>query len=84
MAETHYMIYGRKKGERGGAYFGISADTNEPVFGGGNLIYAPVWWDTPLEVVEAICARMMVDYPDYECEVRHWLSELVHSGQALA
>jgi hypothetical protein len=64
----HYKIEGRKKGARGGCFAGFLNDTGLPVFGGQNLIYCPIWWDTTKEAVQSVCDRIMGDFPEYECE----------------
>lgn len=63
----NYRIYGHIKGRRGGAYFGIAIEPREPVFGGSNLIYAPVYWDYTLEEVQFLCEGLMKEFPQCEC-----------------
>jgi hypothetical protein len=64
---NNFRIRGRRKDhKRGGAYFGISMDDDLPVFGGGNLIHAPIWWNTTKEAMQAIIGRMQAKFP--ECE----------------
>ena len=58
-----YRIYGRINSKRGGAFFGFT-EQNEPVFGGGNLIHAPVWWNHSFKEVADICDKIMLRYPD--------------------
>lgn len=64
---NNFRIRGKRKGDkRGGAYFGVSMDDDLPVFGGGNLIHAPIWWNTTKEAMQAICEKMQAKFP--ECE----------------
>lgn len=59
----NYMIYGNINGKRGGAFFGHYED-DTPVFGGGNLMHAPIWWNTTLPEVQLICDEIMRLYPN--------------------
>jgi len=64
---NNYRIRGKRKADkRGGAYFGISMDDDLPVFGGSNLFYAPVWWDTTKEDMQAILDKMQAKFPSCE------------------
>lgn len=64
----HYMIRGREKGKRGGAFQGFYKDTGKPAFGGANLFYAPIWWNSKQEIVQSVCDKIMKDFPEFECE----------------
>lgn len=63
---ANYRIYGRVNGKRGGAFFGVVQDTGRPEFGGSNLIYAPIWWNTTYETVAKICDNLLERFPDCE------------------
>lgn len=66
---NNFRIRGKLNGEkRGGAYFGICMDTDKPVFGGGNLINAPIWWNTTKDFVQNICDGLMKSHPECKCE----------------
>lgn len=67
---SHYMIYGREKGKRGGALMGISRETNKPVFGGANLIEALVFWDMGKEIMDMKITNLRNTYPDCEFEYK--------------
>lgn len=62
----NYMIYGRIIDERGGAFFGFD-ECGIPCFGGGNLIYALIWWDRTWREVAEICDKIKARYPECEC-----------------
>ena len=65
---NNFRIRGKLKDEKkGGAYFGFCMDTEKPVFGGGNLIHAPIWWNTTKDYVQTVCDRIQDRYPDCEC-----------------
>lgn len=64
----NYQIYGRKKGSKGGVFFGFLEDSGLPCFGGSNVIYAPIWWSKTREQVQEICERITKDFPEYECQ----------------
>lgn len=57
-----YRIYGRIKGRRGGAFFGFNKN-GEPIFGGGNLIHAPMWWSHTWREVSKFCDEITARYP---------------------
>lgn len=65
-SNANYRIYGREKGKRGGAFFGVVQESGRPEFGGSNLIYAPVWWNTTYEAVLEICDKLLSRFPDCE------------------
>lgn len=65
-SKANYRIYGREKGKRGGAFFGVVADTGLPEFGGSNLIYAPIWWNVSFEEVDTICDKLRERFPNCE------------------
>lgn len=67
----HYRIYGNINGKRGGAFFGFS--NGIPSFGGGNLIYAPIWWDHTKDEMNTLCNEIKQRYAD--CEVKPTLIE---------
>lgn len=68
---NNFRITGkRKNNKRGGAYFGISMDDNLPVFGGGNLIHAPIWWNTTKEAMQEVVKRMQEKFPSCEFTVQ--------------
>jgi len=60
-----YRIYGRVHGERGGAFYGFDVD-GKPIFGGGNLIHAPAWWNHSFNEVAEICEEITTRYPNCE------------------
>ena len=63
----NYRIYGRINGKRGGAFFGFTEkEGGEPVFGGSNLIYAPIWWGKSWREVAEICDLIIARYPNCE------------------
>lgn len=62
------MIEGREKGKRGGTFQGFYKDNGKPAFGGQNLIYAPIWWNTAIEEVQKVCDKIMKDFPEFECK----------------
>lgn len=64
-SKANYRIYGRIKGQRGGAFHGFE-ENGTPVFGGGNLIYCPIWWGATWTEVQAVCDKIIAEYP--ECE----------------
>lgn len=65
--KSNFMIYGREKGKRGGAFAGINKDNGKPMFGGQNLIHSPIFWNTDFEEVEKVCKRIMDENPEFEC-----------------
>lgn len=60
-----YRIFGRINGKRDGVFYGFTEE-NEPVFGGGNLIHAPTWWNTTYNNVLEVCNKIMFKYPHCE------------------
>lgn len=60
-----YRIYGRINGKRGGAFYGFTEE-GEPVFGGGNLIHAPTWWNHTWREVSEICDKIIARFPNCE------------------
>jgi len=66
----NFRIYGNRKGQRGGCFFGISMDDNLPVFGGGNLIYAPIYWDKSWKDMDEIQKKLENQYPSCAFRVR--------------
>ena len=64
-AKANWMIYGRINGQRGGAFFGFD-DQDIPVFGGGNLMRAPMWWNTTFNKVNEVCDKIKAIYPNCE------------------
>ena len=64
--KANYRIYGRINGQRGGAFYGFCIDSNKPVFGGGNLIHAPVYWNRTWKEVDQICDKIKNKYPNCE------------------
>jgi len=64
---SHYRIEGHEKGKRGGTFQGFLKDTGKPAFGGANLIYAPIFWDTTYEEVQKVCEKIMGEFPEFEC-----------------
>jgi hypothetical protein len=67
--EKHnFRIRGKLNSKKyGGVFFGFCNETHAPIFGGGNLIYAPIWWCTLKENVEKVCEKIKKQYPDCEC-----------------
>lgn len=63
--KSNWRIYGRLNGKRGGAFYGWD-ENNIPVFGGGKLIHAPIWWNKSFSEVQEVCNKIIADYP--ECE----------------
>ncbi len=64
---NNFRIRGKRKSDkRGGAYFGISMDDDLPVFGGGKLIHAPIWWKQTKENMQTILNKMQADFPSCE------------------
>lgn len=61
--KSNWRIYGRINGKRGGAFQGFD-DDGVPIFGGSNLIYAPVWWNKSFSEVQEICEKILSKYPD--------------------
>jgi hypothetical protein len=68
MNTTNFVIYGRYNGKRGGTFQGFLKENGKPVFGGSNLIYAPVWWNTKKEKVQEICNKIIIDFPEVFCK----------------
>jgi len=64
-SNANWRIYGRINGKRGGAFQGFEED-GTPVFGGSNLIYAPIWWDKSWSEVQAVCDKIIAGYPNCE------------------
>lgn len=62
----HFRIYGRINGQRGGTLQGLD-ENNVPIFGGANLIYAPVWWNRTWQEVAQVCDKILAVYPECEC-----------------
>lgn len=60
-----YRIYGYINGRRGGAFYGFTKE-GEPVFGGGKLIHAPMWWSHSWREVSEICDKIKNRYPNCE------------------
>ena len=63
---ANFLIEGRIKAERGGAFMGISE--NKPIFGGANIFYACVYWSTTKEEVEKICDKIKARFPNVEAK----------------
>ena len=61
--KAKWRIYGRINGKRGGTFQGFD-DYDTPIFGGSNLIYAPIWWNKTWEEVEEICQKIISIYPN--------------------
>lgn len=60
-----WRIYGRINGKRGGCFMGFD-ENDAPIFGGSNLIYAPVWWDHSFREVDEVCDKIKAKCA--ECE----------------
>lgn len=70
MSETkhNFRISGKLKGsKRGGAFHGFCSETNAPIFGGANLIYALIWWSTTKDCVQKVCDEIKSLYPECDC-----------------
>lgn len=66
MSTENFMIYGKThKQNREGAFFGFNVE-GVPVFGGGNLIDACVFWNTTFKSVESACEKIKERYKDCE------------------
>lgn len=60
-----YRIYGHINGKRGGAFYGFS-ENGEPIFGGGNLIHACMWWNNTWREINEICEKIIARFPNCE------------------
>lgn len=63
----NWAIVGRINGKRGGRFQGRLED-NTPIFGGSNLLYAPIWWEKSFETVQKFCETIIADYPNCEAK----------------
>jgi len=58
--KQNYHIYGK-----GGVFFGISKENGQPVFGGGSIFYAPVFWERTKNEMENIIEYFKEKCPGY-------------------
>lgn len=59
----NWRIYGYIGEGIGGTFHGFD-ENNVPIFGGANLVYAPIWWDKSLLEMQDICAKIQLKYPN--------------------
>lgn len=68
----NFRIYGKRKdAKRGGAFFGISIDDDLPIFGGSNLIYAPLYFNKSIMEKDEILEYFREKYPTCEFKIKN-------------